>query len=121
MHTLFVSGVLHQYKHFDDKGILYRKVVSKDGSSYKTFMLNFGGPLAKRLADLPSGSPVGLYGCKLGPIFETKPFVPVGETEAVVELYERIIAVQDLVCPDLAKSKAEQVVTLDFADVSSFS
>lgn len=101
-HSLYVSGILGTY-NIDNEDYLYRKVSSHESAGkYMTYMVRIKkGPLSEKIQNVPSGSVIGLYGCKLGEPYMTKPFVPKGQTEAIRVSYNHIVSIEDIICPDM--------------------
>jgi hypothetical protein len=117
-HSLYVSGILGAY-NIDSKDYLYRKVSSNEGNGkYMIYMVRIkNGPLAEKVKSVPSGSVIGLYGCKLGDPYITKPFVPKGKTESIRMHYNHIISIEDIICPDMQSQSAKvQSFTSDEVD-----
>jgi sporulation protein YlmC with PRC-barrel domain len=107
-HSLYVSGILGTY-NTDNEDYLYRKVSSQEGSGkYMTYMVRIKkGPLSEKIQNVASGSVIGLYGCKLGEPYVTKPFVPKGQTEAIRVSYNHIVSIEDIICPDMQSQSAK--------------
>jgi hypothetical protein len=107
-HSLYVSGILGAY-NADNEEYLYRKVSSNEGNGkYMSYMVRIKqGPLADRIKSVPSGSVIGLHGCKLGDPYTTRPFVPKGQTESIRVTYNHITHVDDIICPDMQNQSAK--------------
>ena len=107
-HSLYVSGILGAYS-IDNQDYLYRKVSSHEGNGkYMTYMVRIkNGPLAEKVKAVPTGSVIGLHGCKLGDPYITKPFVPKGKTESVRMYYNHIVSIEDIICPDMQSQSAK--------------
>lgn len=107
-HSLYVSGILGSY-NIDNDEYLYRKVSSKEGTDkYMTYMVKIKrGPLSEKIQNVPAGSVVGLYGCKLGDPYVTKPFVPKGQTDPIRVSYNHIVSIEDIICPDMQSQSAK--------------
>jgi len=114
-HSLYVSGILGTY-NVDNEDYLYRKISSQESSGkYMTYMVRVkNGPLAEKIKSVPSGSVIGLYGCKLGEPYVTKPFVPKGKTDPIRVNYNHIISIEDIICPEFqSQSTKKQTFTSD--------
>ena len=107
-HSLYLSGILGTY-NADNEDYLYRKVSSQEGNGkYMTYMVRIKkGPLSEKIQNVASGSVIGLYGCKLGEPYVTKPFVPKGQTEAIRVSYNHIVSIEDIICPDMQSQSAK--------------
>jgi hypothetical protein len=107
-HSLYVSGILGTY-NVENEEYLYRKISSQESSGkYMTYMVRVKkGYLADKIQDVPSGSVIGLYGCKLGDPYITKPFVPKGKTEPTRAYYNHIVSIEDIICPDMQSQSAK--------------
>ena len=107
-HSLYLSGILGTY-NADNEDYLYRKVSSQEGNGkYMTYMVRIKkGPLSEKVQNVPSGSVIGLYGCRLGEPYVTKPFVPKGQTEPIRVSYNHIVSIEDIICPDMQSQSAK--------------
>lgn len=107
-HSLYLSGILGTY-NADNEDYLYRKVSSQEGNGkYMTYMVRIKkGPLSEKVQNVPSGSVIGLYGCKLGEPYVTKPFVPKGQTDPIRVSYNHIVSIEDIICPDMQSQSAK--------------
>ena len=107
-HSLYVSGILGTY-NIDNEDYLYRKITSQESSgNYMTYMVRIkNGPLAEKIKNVPSGSVIGLHGCKLGEPYVTKPFVPKGKTDPIRIYYNHIVSIEDIICPDMQSQSAK--------------
>lgn len=117
-HSLYVSGILGTY-NIDNENYLYRKVSSQEGNGkYMTYMVRIKkGPLSEKIQNVPSGSVIGLHGCKLGEPYVTKPFIPKGQTEPIQITYNHIVSIDDIICPNMQSQSAKtQSFTADQAE-----
>lgn len=107
-HSLYVSGILGTY-NADNDDFLYRKVSSHESNAnYMTYMVRIKrGPLSEKIQNVPSGSLIGLYGCKLGDPYVTKAFVPKGKTDPIRISYNHIVSIEDIICPDMQSQSAK--------------
>jgi hypothetical protein len=107
-HSLYVSGILGTY-NIDNEDFLYRKVSSQElNGKYMTYMVRIKrGPLSEKIQNVPSGSLIGLHGCKLGEPYVTKEFVPKGKTDPIRMYYNHIVNVEDIICPDMQSQSAK--------------
>jgi hypothetical protein len=107
-HSLYLSGILGTY-NIDNEDFLYRKVSSQESNGkYMTYMVKIKkGPLSEKIQSVPSGSVIGLYGCKLGEPYLTKAFIPKGQTEPIRVSYNHIVSIEDIICPDMQSQSAK--------------
>ena len=101
-HSMYISGLLGAY-NVDNPDYMYIKIVSSEGpKDFRTFMVRLKkGALTEKLKGVPPGSVIGLHNCKLGEPYQTKPFIPKGQTEPIRVSYNHIIHVEDIICPDI--------------------